>query len=109
MKPLPSSQAVILNVPFISWDDERIPAGEMNQSDPASLGMMFEYWGKDFTELLVEDETGDLSDWTMEGKQGTSVNDLKPFIAKRIPIMVRPTGLTPFAHPINPFPFELGF
>lgn len=109
MKPLLSSQAVILNVPFISWDDERIPAGEMNQSDPASLGMLFEYWGKDFTELIVEDETGDLSDWTMEGKQGTSVNDLKPFIADRIPIIVRPTGLTPFAHPINPFPFELGF
>jgi hypothetical protein len=109
MKSLPSSQTVILNVPFISWDEERIPAGEMNQSDPASLGMMFEYWGEDLSELLAEDETGDFSNWTMVRKHGTSVKDLKPLIADRIPIMVRPTGLTPFAHPINPFPFELGF
>jgi len=109
MKPLPSSQAVILNVPFISWDDERLPVGEMNPSDPASLYMMFEYWGEDVTELSDEDETEDLlSDWTIEHKDGTSVNDLKPFIADRIPILVRPTGLTPFAHPINPIPFELG-
>jgi tetratricopeptide (TPR) repeat protein len=109
MKPLPSSQAVILNVPFISWDEERLSAGEMNPSDPASLYMMFEYWGEDVTELSDEDETENfLSDWTIEHKDGTSVNDLKPFIADRIPILVRPTGLTPFAHPINPMNFELG-
>jgi hypothetical protein len=86
MKPLPSNQAVILNVPFVSWDDERLSAEEMNPSDPASLYMMFEYWGEDVTELSGEDETEDfLSDWTIEHKEGTSVNDLKPFIADRIP------------------------
>ncbi len=108
-EPLSSSKAVILNVPFISWDDERLPAGEeMNPSDPASLSMIFGYWGEDLNEFFSEDETGDLNDWTLEGKNGTSVNDLKPLIANRIPIMVRPTGLTPFAHPINPMTFELG-
>lgn len=102
------NQTVILNVPFISWEDERLPVGEMNPSDPASFGMIFGYWGKDLSELFADDDQEDLNDWTMEGKQGTSIKDLKPYITNQIPILVRPTALTPFAHPISPLPFELG-
>lgn len=103
-----SNQAVILDVPFISWEDERLPVGEMNPSDPASYAMIFGYWRNDVSEFFSDDNPEDLNDWIGEAKQGKGINDLKPYIDNRIPIIVRPTALTPFAHPINPMKFELG-
>ena len=103
-----SYQAVLLEVPFIRWEDERLPIGEMNPSDPASFGMIFEYWGIDLSEVFSEEEPEYAIDWTFEGKQGKSIDDLKSYVNERIPIIVRPTALTPFAHPISPMTFELG-
>jgi hypothetical protein len=108
MKISQSNQSVILEVPFISWEDERLPVGEMNPSDPASYAMVSGYWGKDLAELSKEDDQSDLNDWAIEGKQGSSIKDLKHYIANQIPVLVRPTALTPFAHPISALTFELG-
>lgn len=103
-----STQSVILEVPFISWEDERLHAGDINPSDPASYAMVIKYWGKDLAELSKEDDQPDLNDWAIEGKQGSSIKDLKPYIANQIPVLARPTALTPFAHPISDLTFELG-
>jgi len=73
--------------------------------------MVLEYWGLDLTELnQAEPKDNDnlLTNWTLEWRHGTSVNDLKPSITNRIPVMVAPTALTPFAHPTNPIPYQLG-
>ena len=105
-----SNQAVILEVPFISWEDDRLPIGEMNPSDPASYAMIFGYWTNDVSQFFADDDPELLNknDWIGEAKQGKSINDLKTYIDNHIPIIVRPTALTPFAHPINPLKFELG-
>ena len=108
MKISQSNQSVILKVPFISWEDERLPVGEMNASDPASYAMVIGYWRNEVDELFADDDAEFLNDWMREKKQGKSFDDLKPYIDDRIPIIVGPTALTPFAHPISALTFELG-
>jgi len=102
-----STQSVILEVPFISWEDERLHAGDMNPSDPASYAMVIGYWRNEVDEFFADDDAEFLNDWMREEKQGKSFDDLKPYIDDRIPIIVGPTALTPFAHPISPLHFEL--
>ncbi len=82
---------MILDVPFISWDDGRIPTPmEMNRSDPASHGMVWEYWGRNLADFLTDDK---LKEWNTGEKQGATLNDLKSFIKRNIPIVVAPTAL----------------
>ena len=102
---------MVLDVPFISWGDERLPTGEMNPSHFASVSMVLKYWGLD---PLGLDQAGPnevdnvLSNWINEDGQATGVDDLKPFIAGGIPVLVAPTALTPFAHPKNPLHLAIG-
>ena len=103
---------MILDVPFISWDDGRIPTRmEMNRSDPASHGMVWEYWGRNLADIFNDTGPSDkeINEWITGEKQGASINDLKPFIKRNIPVVVAPTALTPFAHPADDMPVILGF
>ena len=106
-----TGQAVVLDVPFIGWGDERLPVGEMNRSHSASVSMVLEYWGLESLELdEAESKEVDsvLNNWIGKNGRATSVDDLRPFIADGLPVMVAPTALTPFAHPTNPLFYMLG-
>ena len=76
----------------------------MSWSHFASIAMMLNYWGVDPAGL----DEADLNDWTGESGQARSVDDLRPFIADGLPVMVLPTALTPFAHPTNPLHLMIG-
>ena len=83
---------------------------EMNRSDPASHGMVSEYWGRNLADLFSGTGSSDeeFNEWITEEKQGASINDLKPLIKRNIPIVVAPTALTPFAHPADDMSVILG-
>ncbi len=96
------SQAVILGVPFV-------PLGEVKQMDyayrdilnpsiVASEAMILKYWGYDLQRL--QDRTLD-KDWgRFEKLTAQSLDDLKPWIHRGIPVQVGPMALTPEAHPL---------
>jgi hypothetical protein len=104
-----SNTALILDVPFIGWNDAKRFGLEVNPSLPASLGMAMAYWGRDPEEILKPpgDSTDVLHEWMTE-KHGGVIDDLKSLITDGHPVVVAPTGLTPFAHPTNPIPYQLG-
>ncbi len=102
-KTLPS-KALIEGVPFISWAEAaRLDYQNkdiLNPSVPASFGMILKYWGqnldllKDYEKALPKGPGG----WgVVENRKGKSVDELKPSIARGIPIFVY-QALTPVAH-----------
>jgi tetratricopeptide (TPR) repeat protein len=102
---------VILDVPFIGWEEINRVGLEINPSQPASLGMVLAYWGMDPEGVLQQrlgDENDALRDWATEMREHGSIDDLKAMLADGIPVVVGPTALTPFAHPTNSIPYELG-
>jgi len=100
--PFPA-QALILGVPFISWDeaakldyhDKQI----LNPSVPASLGMVREYWGQDrgLRAKALDTPTG----WTTMGGEGGTLDSLRSLVARGIPIVVN-LAMTPAAHQAEP-------
>ncbi len=105
---VPPSKAIILGVPFISWAEaarlEYQNKKVVNPSDPASFGMILKYWGQDL-DLLKDYEKAfpkGQGGWgIVEERKGKSIDELKPLIARGIPIFVL-TALTPVAHIPNP-------
>ena len=93
---------MILGVPFV-------PLGEVKQMDyayrdilnpsiVASEAMILKYWGYDLQRL--QDRTLD-KDWgRFEKLTAQSLDDLKPWIHRGIPVQVGPMALTPEAHPL---------
>lgn len=104
----PPDRYLIEDIPFIGWDDDRIPLEDMNPSNAASMGMAFEYWGRDIRELFGQAPPPDMDKWVLEPGEAASLDDVKPMVASGIPVPVGPTALTPFAHPSNPTAYELG-
>ena len=103
-----SEPRLVLDVPFISWGNENLPQEELNPSGSASIYMVLRYWGLDPLQSDPNEIEHAVSDWITESGHGTSVDDLLPYLADGMPIMVAPTALTPFAHPTNPLRYELG-
>ena len=99
------SQALVPGVPFISFEDARDwerddHLGMLNPSIPASMGMIWKYWGRELATLFDEEDEAAESDWVVEGGQAENVDILKQFICRGVPIGVSVTALTPYAHPI---------
>ena len=98
------SKALILGVPFISWSEaarlDHRNKDILNPSFPASWGMILKYWEQDLT-LLKQSVMAVPQGWVMERKNGKHLAELKPFIARGIPVFVEP-ALTPVAHTPSP-------
>ncbi len=100
--PLPT-HALILGVPFISWDeaakldyhDKQI----LNPSVPASLGMVLEYWGQNRS-LLAKD-LGAPPGWTSTWGEDGTLDSLRSLVSRGIPIVVN-LAMTPAAHQAEP-------
>lgn len=99
--------SVHLKVPFVSWEGvEERHCREINRSAPASLGMVLSYWGKDLDAL--EGLVGRaLARWVSESREGGCLEDLKGLVSRGIPVLIAPSGLTPFAHPASPLKWGL--
>jgi tetratricopeptide (TPR) repeat protein len=96
------SHALILGVPFISLGEakqlEYARKNIVNPSIAAAQGMVLKYWGQDLNQLQEEKQ-----DWAKEEYHyAKSLEELKPWINRRIPVMVSPVALTPTAHTLYP-------
>lgn len=107
-KILPS-KSLILGVPFISWGEAAHLDSEskdsINPSVDASLGMVLTYWGQEVS--LLKDTQAALpkgpGGWGISGTgNANGIDEIKPFIARGIPIVVSP-AIVPAAHPMMPF------
>ena len=103
------SKALILGVPYMSWNEAAQPRYEhkriLNPSYVATMKMIRKYWGQDGFRLF---QFGD-EDYHPEGwkdakapESGKSLDDLKIWIARGVPVAAA-LPITPHAHPI-PFP-----
>jgi len=99
---------LIAGVAYITWgeaarleyQDKRI----LNPSFAAALGMVLQYWRQDLALLKRASEAlpSGAGGWgIVENRDGKSLQDLKPFIARGIPVLVSP-ALTPVAHTPSP-------
>jgi hypothetical protein len=84
------SHVLILGVPFISWSEAaNLPYWEkqaVNPSLPASEGMILKYWGQDLAAL--RDSAPTVPGWVHQGGDGGSLDSLKSFVARGIPVVV---------------------
>ena len=110
---LSSSTKLILGVPFISWGEaarlEYQDKNILNPSVAASLGMVLKYWGQPLKLLKQSDKAlpkGPEGWGRVESGRGKSLNDLKRFIDRGIPVIVSP-AITPYAHTLSPTFFGL--
>lgn len=111
--PASSSMKLILGVPFLSWGEaaglEYEDKNILNPSFAASLGMVLEYWGQDL-ELLQQSANalpkGPEGWGRVESGEGKSLDDLKGFIDRGIPVLVDPS-ITPYGHTLSPMFFAL--
>jgi tetratricopeptide (TPR) repeat protein len=104
--PLPE-KVLIPGVPFVSWKE----ASQINYQDknivnpsiPATFAMMLKYWGGEQAVdwLKRPDLDLDKNGWQMNAGTGVTVNELKEYLAKGIPVGVN-LPLTPYAHTLYP-------
>lgn len=101
-QPLPS-HAIILGVPFISWNEaaklDYHDKNVLNPSVPAAEAMISEYWGQDLRGLAKGTEAPE--GWTSAGGEGASLDSLRSYVARGIPIIVK-LAMTPVAHFVEP-------
>ena len=97
-------KALIPGVPFVSWRKgasyEEWERNYLNPSFPASVGMILKYWGQSLARLKKVEKPIP-SGWTNEGGEASGLDEVKPFIARGIPVYVAP-ALTPVAHTPSP-------
>lgn len=95
------AQALVLGVPFISWETaselDYMNKDILNPSWAATAGMILQYWGQDLARLRTPEAVSAWAEW--ESGNARSLDDLKPWLDQGIPIIVT-TGLTPVAHPL---------
>ena len=111
--PEGSDRVLIRGVPFISWAEAaRLPYQDksiLNPSFAASLGMVLRYWGQDLS-LLERSKSAlprEPGGWgRVKGGEAKSFDELKPWLARGIPILVSP-AMTPVAHIPGPHVFGL--
>ena len=96
-------RALISGVPFISWGDaaklDYHDKNILNPSVPAAEAMVFEYWGQD--RRVVATGAGAPEGWTNAGGEGVTLDSLRSYIARGIPVIVN-LAMTPVAHFADP-------
>ena len=97
------AHALVAGVPFISWGDaarlDYQNKNILNPSIPASMAMMLEYWGGNRHQLA--ESFAAPSGWTTSGGVGGTMDSVRSYVARGIPIMVI-AALTPIAHQVEP-------
>jgi hypothetical protein len=97
------SHVLILGVPFISWSEAANlhywEKDAVNPSLPASEGMILKYWGRDLA--VLRDSAATVPGWVHQGGDGGSLDSLKSFVARGIPVVVC-LALTPIADNVPP-------
>ena len=95
------SQALILGVPFTSWEEASrlnyLSKDILNPSWAATTSMVLQYWGEGTDKLQDRESLLSWASW--EDGKAQSLDEIKPWLAQNIPVMVT-TGLTPTAHPL---------
>jgi tetratricopeptide (TPR) repeat protein len=101
------AQAQIQGVPFLSFAEAsrlKYPEKEIvNPALPATSGMILQYWGQKLSLVSRKDgvESLEKKGWISQSKEAQSLDELKAFIARGIPVTVS-AAVTPYGHYLNP-------
>lgn len=97
------TKSLIKAVPYISWNEaSQMEYGDkniLNPALPATQAMILKYWGVDAKKAL-KGKGDPTSNWVTERKSAESLEELKSFIKRGIPVWIVPMPLTPVAHPL---------